>query len=196
MMWTPFKAVCGRRMRNTANASGPAATVGTPFLTQPLRREQAAERPDFLIHSYTKDITGSGTTTAGVVIARNERIFIPKKDSATTTDLSGRKVTYRWNDTVFWNVFYVKGAFLDADKAFEVITGSRTLDLRMLRKGISTTLLAQVLARHPQIHVRCNALPENENAALRQRSLRLGLPAPLFTIDFESAGLDRETFTR
>src|SRR5215471_2730643 len=94
------------------------STVGTPFLCQPLRREHPAERPDFLIHSYTKDITGTGTTTAGVVIARNERMFIPKQDSLTTTDLSGRTVTYRWNDTLFWNVFYIKGAFLDADKAF------------------------------------------------------------------------------
>src|SRR5882762_4536715 len=171
------------------------ATVGTPFLTQPLRAEKPAERPDFLIHSYTKDITGSGATTAGVVIARNERMFIPKGDSATTTDLSGRTVTYRWNDTLFWNVFYVKGAFLDADKAFEVITGSRTLELRMLRKAISTTVLARFLASHPQIHVKCNALDENENAAIRRRVLRLGLPAPLFTIDFEKAGLDRVTFT-
>jgi len=172
------------------------ATIGTPFLTQPLRREPPAQRPDFLIHSYTKDITGSGTTTAGVVIARNERMFIPKNDSVTTMDLSGRKVTYRWNDTVFWNVFYVKGAFLDADKAFEVITGSRTLDLRMLRKAISTTVLANFLASHPLIRVKCNALERDENALIRKRVLRLGLPAPLFTIDFEAASLDRATFTR
>src|SRR5207247_9609659 len=45
-------------------------TVGTPFLAQPLRRDPPAERPDFLIHSYTKDITGNGSTTAGVGIAR------------------------------------------------------------------------------------------------------------------------------
>jgi len=172
------------------------ATVGTPFLTQPLRQTNPAERPDFLIHSYTKDITGSGATTAGVVIARNERMFIPKNDSVTTTNLAGRKVTYRWNETLFWNVFYVKGAFLDADKAFEVITGSRTLDLRMLRKAISTTVLARFLASHPKIRVKCNALDENENAEVRKRVLRLGLPAPLFTLDFERAGLDRTTFTR
>jgi O-acetylhomoserine (thiol)-lyase len=172
------------------------ATVGTPFLTQPLRRETPAERPDFLIHSYTKDITGSGATTAGVVIGRNERMFIPKHDSVSVTDLCGRQVTYRWNETVFWNVFYVKGAFLDADKAFEVITGSRTLDMRMLRKGISTVVLARFLASHPQIRVKSNALDQDENAGLRRKILRLGLPAPLFTIDFEGAGVDRATFTR
>ena len=60
----------------------------------------------------------------------------------------------------------------------------------------STTVLAKLLASHPKIHVKCNALEENENAALRKRVLRLGLPAPLFTIDFEKAGLDRATFTR
>jgi hypothetical protein len=48
------------------------STVATPFLAQPLRRDNPAERPDFVIHSYTKDITGSGTTTAGVVIARQD----------------------------------------------------------------------------------------------------------------------------
>ncbi len=172
------------------------STVATPFLSQPLRREKPAERPDFLIHSYTKDITGSGSTTAGVVIARNERMFIPKKESVTTTDLSGRSVTYRWDETLFWNVFYVKGAFLDADKAFEVINGSRTLDLRMLRKAISTTVLAKFLASHPHIRVKSCALDENENAAIRRRVLRLGLAPPLFTIDFEGAALDRTTFTR
>jgi O-acetylhomoserine/O-acetylserine sulfhydrylase-like pyridoxal-dependent enzyme len=172
------------------------STVATPFLAQPLRRDNPAERPDFVIHSYTKDITGSGTTTAGVVIARNERMFIPKGQSVTATDLSGRAITCRWDETLFWNVFYVKGAFLDAEKAFEVINGSRTLELRMLRKAISTTVLANFLASHPQVGVRCNALDEDENATMRQKVLRLGLPAPLFTIDFEQAGIDRAAFTR
>ena len=172
------------------------STVATPFLCRPLTRDIPAERPDFLIHSYTKDITGTGATTAGVVIARNERMFMPKNDSRTTTDLSGRPVIYTWKDTLFWNVFYVKGAFLDADKAFEVISGSRTLELRMLRKTVNTIVLAKFLASHPQIQVKCNALDDDENAAIRQRVLRQGLPAPLFTIDMEKAGLDRTTFTR
>src|SRR5258706_15785556 len=144
------------------------STVGTPFLTQPLQSANLAERPDFLIHSYTKDITGSGATTAGVVIARNERMFIPKNDSVRATDLSGRPVTYRWNDTLFWNVFYVKGAFLDADKAFEVITGSGTLEWRMMQKCVSTIVLARFLAGHPDLRVKCNAIEGDENAAIRE----------------------------
>jgi O-acetylhomoserine/O-acetylserine sulfhydrylase-like pyridoxal-dependent enzyme len=92
---------------------------------------------------------------------------------------------FDWSETLFWNVYYVKGAFLDADKAFEVINGMRTLELRMLQKCIGTLVLAQMLARHPGIRVRCNAVPGDENAPLRERLLYLGLPAPLFTIDFE-----------
>jgi O-acetylhomoserine (thiol)-lyase len=54
------------------------ATVGTPFLQKLLQHADSMARPDFVIHSYTKDIAGSGTTTAGVCIGRNERMFIPK----------------------------------------------------------------------------------------------------------------------
>ena len=41
-----------------------------------------AERPDFVIHSYTKDLSGTGSVIAGVVIGRNEDMFIPKGESA------------------------------------------------------------------------------------------------------------------
>lgn len=171
-------------------------TVATPYLYRPLQRPALDERPDFVIHSYTKDITGTGTTTAGVVIGRNERMFIPKGDTHTAPDAGGHPTQYAWHDTLFWNVYYVKGAFLDADKAFEVISGSRTLELRMLRKAVNTTVLATVLASHPQIRVHCNALREHENAPLRERYMHIGLPAPLFTLDMEQAGFQRAAFTR
>jgi O-acetylhomoserine (thiol)-lyase len=161
------------------------ATVGTPFLQPVLRRDDPAERPDFVIHSYTKDLTGSGTTTAGVVIARNERMFIPKGDSVTAPGPDGRPRQWNWDETLFWNVYYVKGAFLDADKAFDVMDGMRTLEMRMLQKCINTIVLARVLAAHPRIHVCCSAVPTDPNYLLARRLLHLGLPAPLFTIDFE-----------
>ena len=70
------------------------ATVGTPFLHRPLAREDVDERPDFLIHSYTKDLSGSGTVIAGCVIGQNKDVFIPKGDPG-------------WDQTLFWNVYYV-----------------------------------------------------------------------------------------
>jgi O-acetylhomoserine/O-acetylserine sulfhydrylase-like pyridoxal-dependent enzyme len=162
------------------------STVGTPILQPVLQREDPMERPDFVIHSYTKDLAGAGTTTAGVCIGRNERMFLPKGETVTAPGPDGRPVTYRWDETLFWNVYYVKGAFLDADKAFEVINGMRTVELRVLQKAINTMVLAQALAAHPAIGVRCGAVEGNENYHLRERQMFLGLPAPLFTIDFDT----------
>ncbi|MCE9545253.1 MAG: PLP-dependent transferase [Planctomycetia bacterium] len=161
------------------------ATVGTPFLTQPLQRDDPAERPDFVIHSYTKDLSGTGGTIAGVVIGRNEDMFVPKGETSGGV---------HWTNTMFWNVYYVKGAFLSADGAYEVIQGMRTLTVRMMAKCINTQILARFFAAHPKINVHCGALPENENSALCQRLNFLGLPAPLFTIDLDD--VPREAFQR
>jgi len=159
------------------------ATVGTPFLIRPLQREVLEERPDYVIHSYTKDLTGGGNTTAGVVIGRNANMFAAKGDDG-------------WDQTLFWNVYYVKGAFLDADKAFEVLSGMKTLEMRMLKKCINTRILARWLASHPAVTVNGPANPASSNYAVCEKLSYLGLPAPLFTIDFEKAGLDRMTFER
>src|SRR5439155_5350851 len=135
------------------------ATIATPFLYRPLQRQDPAERPDFVIHSYTKDLSGTGGVLGGVVIGRNEDMFLPKGDPG-------------WNDTMFWNVYYVKGAFLTADAAYEILTGLRTLDVRMLDKCINTLILQKFLAAHPDIRV------HGGNAGLF-----LVLPAPLFTAE-------------
>lgn len=161
------------------------ATVGTPFLLRPLQQEDVQERPDFVIHSYTKDLSGGGSVIAGVVIGRNEDMFIPKGESA-----CGRN----WDETMFWNVYYVKGAFLHADAAFEVMQGMRTLTGRMLGKCINTEILARFLASHPHIRVHCNALDDDPNAKLAKRCSFLGLAAPLFTIDVNQ--ISSEAFHR
>lgn len=163
------------------------STLATPILYQPLQRKEKIERPDFVVHSYTKDISGSGAATAGVVIGENHRMFIPKGDSV--GDIS-------WEQTMFWDVYYIKGAFLDADKAFEVLQGIRTLELRMVRKGINATCLARFLASHPDIRVNSHAVPENENSRVRAQLLRHGLPSALFTIDMEAAQIPVEAFKR
>lgn len=159
------------------------ATVGTPFLVRPLQRLNPSERPDYVIHSYTKDLVGGGNTTAGVVIGRNADMFRPKGDPG-------------WEATLFWNVYYVKGAFLDADKAYEVLSGMKTLEMRMLKKCINTLILARWLAAHPLIQVSGPANPADPNRGVAERLSYLGLPAPLFTIDFEKAGYERITFER
>ena len=163
-------------------------TIGTPFLHPVLKAEDPAQRPDFVIHSYTKDLTGTGTTTAGVVIGRNEDMFLPKGESVTTTSANGDPRTVHWEETLFWNVYYVKGAFLDSDKAFEVLNGIKTLELRVLQKTINTITLARVFDAHPLINVSCPAIESNPNHAMLIRQMNMGLPAPLFTINMEGDG--------
>jgi O-acetylhomoserine/O-acetylserine sulfhydrylase-like pyridoxal-dependent enzyme len=178
------------------------STVGTPFLHRPLQRPDPMERPDFVIHSYTKDITGMGGTTAGCVIGRNERMFMGKHDAVEGLDVDGSARTWHGHETLFWNVYYIKGAFLDSDKAYEVLNGLHTLELRMIQKAVNTLTLAEVLGMHPDINVNCNAVQGNPNAPIRKKCLFLGLPAGLFTIDFEGRRghgkppFDRTTFKR
>ncbi len=157
------------------------ATVGTPFLVRPLQREDPAERPDFVIHSYTKDLSGTGTVIAGTVLGRTHDMFAPK--GYEPDDQAKSEGAKSWRDTMFWNVYFVKGAFLNADSAFEVIQGMRTLDVRMLAKCINTEILVRFLDTHPHINVHSHALDSHPNAALREKLLFLGLPSPLFTID-------------
>jgi len=147
------------------------STVATPFLARPLVHPDESARPDFLIHSYTKDLSGGGSVIAGVVLARTRDMFAPKGTPASANG------GVAWDQTLFWNVYYIKGAFLNADAAFDVLQGLRTLDTRMLQKCINARVLAKFLAAHPQITVRGHGLLEDS-------TLFLGLPAPLFTADF------------
>ncbi|HYF14259.1 MAG TPA: PLP-dependent transferase [Phycisphaerales bacterium] len=182
------------------------STVGTPFLHRPLQKTDMLERPDFVIHSYTKDLAGHGSTTAGVVIGRNERMFMGKHDALEGIAPDGSKRVYKGEETLFWNVYYVKGAFLDSDKAYEVINGMHTLEVRMLQKVINTLAFTEFLQAHPDINVKSNAAVGNENSAVREKVMYLGFPAPLFTFDFEGKSMhgkqsarpeiDRITFTR
>ena len=161
------------------------STVGTPFLCQPLQREDEMERPDYVIHSYTKDLSGLGGAVAGCAIGKNENMFIPKGHTA-----NGRK----WSDTMYWSIYFVKGSFLNADAAFEVMQGMRTLSMRMLSKCINTVILARYLNHHPDIKVQCNAIGGSPNSKYREQYMHIGLPAPLFTIDMK--GVERRTFQR
>lgn len=163
------------------------ATVGTPFLNRPLQREERSERPDFVIHSYTKDLTGNGNATAGVVIGENHRMFLPKGESANGV---------HWDETMFWGVYYIKGAFLDSDKSFEVLSGMKTLESRMLQKCVNTLTMVRWLSAHPQVTVNCNAVEGHPNAPLRKKLMRYGMPAPLFTIDFEAANIPKDAFVK
>ncbi len=163
------------------------STLATPVLIQPLKHADKASRPDYVIHSYTKDISGTGASTAGVVIGETWRMFMAKGD-----EVNG----FPWHKTMFWDVYYIKGAFLDSDKAFEVLSGMRTLELRIIAKCINTKILTTFLDSHADITVNSSNVVSNSNHKLAEQIINDGLPCPLFTLDMEKAGFDQETFTR
>lgn len=175
-------------------------TVGTPFLHPVLRHKDEAARPDYVIHSYTKEMTGGGATTAGVVIGKGERMFMPKGESVTVKGHDGHDEIIPWDQTMFWNVYYVKGAFLDSDKAYEVLNGLKTYEMRVVNKAVNTITLARALDAHPAINVNCPALEGHPNHRQLKENMRLELPAGLFTIDFEGqngqGGVDATHFKR
>lgn len=163
------------------------STLATPVLHQPLRRANHDERPDYVMHSYTKDICGSGVTTGGVIIGEAYRMFQPKGAS-----VNG----FSWHRTMFWDVYYIKGAFLDSEKAFDVLNGMKNLEQRIMAKSINTLVFSQFLASHPDFNVNCHAISGHPNAQIRQKQLRHGWPCALFTVDVQKASIDRGTFTR
>ncbi|MGR4000721.1 MAG: aminotransferase class I/II-fold pyridoxal phosphate-dependent enzyme [Alphaproteobacteria bacterium] len=175
-------------------------TIATPALQSLLRDPNPKARPEFIIHSYTKDIAGSGATTAGCVIGPSALMSATKGKNNLWRDANGKVHEIPWNDTLFWNVFYIKGGFLDADKAFEVLRGIPTLHMRVWEKAINTLTFVRCLQNHPCINVRSPAVDDDPNHEIMRRTLYLGLPAPLLTIDFDTSNgksaVSSETFRR
>jgi len=66
----------------------------------------------------------------------------------------------------------------------------------MLKKCINTLVFARWLASNPLVTVSGPANPEDPNHATAARLSYLGLPAPLFTINFEAAKISRVTLER
>jgi len=163
------------------------STLATPVLNKPLQRDDKMERPDYIVHSYTKDISGTGAVTSGVVIGEGYRMFIPK---------GGKANGLSWEKSMFWDVYYIKGAFLASDLAYDVLTGMKTLEQRVVKKTINTLVFANFLASHKALRVHSHAVKGNENYDLREKCLINGMPCSLFTIDMEEAHINRDTFAR
>ena len=88
---------------------------------------------------------------------------------------------------MFWNVYYIKGAFLDSEKAFEVIEGIKTLEHRMLAKCINTVVLYKYFQSNEFIKVKSSFSHEH----LLKKITYLSLPAPLMTLDIRIKDIRR-----
>jgi len=79
---------------------------------------------------------------------------------------------------------------------YDVLTGMKTLEQRMLSKVINTIVFASFLDSHEDFNVNSHAVKGNENYALREKCLTNGMPSSLFTVDMERSGIGRDTFSR
>ena len=121
------------------------------------------------------------------MIGETHRMFQPKGHATQGVD---------WSQTLFWDVYYIKGSFLDSEKAFDVLTGMKTLNHRMLSKVINTQVFTRFLSSHPNVKVNSHALPEHPNAGLREKMHQHGWPCALFTAELDIPELNRVEFAR
>ena len=142
---------------------------------RPLQRDDPAERPDFVIHSYTKDLSGTGSVIAGVVIGRNEDMFIPKGETCRRRRLE--------RDDVLERVLRERGV---PQRRRGVRGDAGHADARRADAGQVHQHAKSWRGSSPRIRrSACTATrwPTNANSPLREKLMFLGLPAPLFTID-------------
>ncbi|WP_018690980.1 trans-sulfuration enzyme family protein [Algicola sagamiensis] len=162
------------------------STLATPILSQPLQHQDKQYRPDYVLHSYTKDIAGHGNVIGGVVIGENHRMFIPKGESSQGVD---------WSQTLFWDVYYIKGGFLSSESCYEVLTGLKTLELRMKQKAINTMVLTSFLSSNKHLSVFSPYVDDGQQKQLLEQMFVCGMPSPLFSVNFESLNLPTSVFT-
>lgn len=162
------------------------STVATPALYRPLSHSRKEKRPDFVVHSYTKDISGHGNVIGGVVIGETHRMFVPKGHQQNGVN---------WNETLFWDVYYIKGGFLSSEGCSEVLNGLKTLELRMLKKAINTTVLTSYLASNRFIRVNSPLISTDEQKKILSEHFRCAMPAPLFSFDLELVNISATAFS-
>jgi cystathionine gamma-synthase len=128
-------------------------TVPTPLLTRPL--ELGA---DYVVHSATKALNGHSDVLAGALVTRRD-------------------------DEVWQRVRYERGARGAIPGPFEawlLLRGMRTLALRLQTSCRNAQLIAEALARHPEVVEVCYpGLPSHPGHAVARRQMGGGFGAIL-----------------
>lgn len=149
------------------------ATFATPYLFRPL--EHGA---DIVIHSLTKWIGGHGTAIGGAVIDGGTFAWHdPKFTLYNQPDPSYHGLCYAYDLGELNNLAFIMrmrlvplrnlGACLSPDNCWVFLQGLETLALRMERHSENALVVAEFLARHPQVAwVRYPGLPDDPAHAL------------------------------
>ncbi len=136
-------------------------TFATPYLQQPFRYDV-----DFVFHSTTKFLNGHGTAIGGVLLGR---------------DISFMK-------TKAWKWHALLGGNANPFDAYLLISGMKTLEVRMDRHCHNAMEVASYLEQHPKIaHVNYVGLPSHPDYHTAMKQMRH--PGPMLSFELKG-GLD------
>ena len=136
-------------------------TFATPFLQQPFKYDV-----DFVLHSTTKFLNGHGTAIGGILLGRD-------------LDFMDTKAT-KWHRLL--------GGNSNPFDAFLLITGLKTLEVRMERHCSNAVAVANYLLQHKAIaHVNYNGLTNHPDYATAQK--QMSHPGAMMSFELKG-GLD------
>ena len=150
---------------NIAKQHGKIVTVdntfATPYLQQPFRYDV-----DFVFHSTTKFLNGHGTAIGGVLIGRDIHFMKTK--------------AWKWHALL--------GGNANPFDAYLLISGMKTLEVRMDRHCHNAMEVASYLEQHPNIaHVNYVGLPSHPDYHTAMKQMRH--PGPMLSFELKG-GLD------
>jgi methionine-gamma-lyase len=121
-------------------------TFATPYLQQPFKYGV-----DFVFHSTTKFLNGHGTAIGGVLIGKDIELM----------------------KTKMWKWHALLGGNGNPFDAYLLITGMKTLELRMERHCSNAMIVAKFLEQHPAVaHVNYTGLTSHPDYYLCQQQMK------------------------
>lgn len=136
------------RLAAKARQAGATVVVDNTFAT-PINQNPLALGADLVLHSATKFLGGHSDAMGGVVCGDKERI----------------QRIYHFRE--------INGASLDANSAFLLTRGIKTLELRVARQNANAQAVAEFLAAHPLIEqVFYPGLPDHPHHDVARRQMR------------------------
>ncbi|MFH1852342.1 MAG: PLP-dependent aspartate aminotransferase family protein [Candidatus Neomarinimicrobiota bacterium] len=150
-----------RACAEIAHAHGALLVVDNTFMTPVLQRpfELGA---DVIVHSMTKALNGHSDVVAGIIVAKNEKLFKQIRP-----------------------VLRSMGGTMDPHQSWLVLRGLRTLALRVEKSQANAIRLADFLEQHPKVEwVRYPGLQSHPQYDLARKQM----DGPGFMISFEVKG--------
>ncbi|MCA9903479.1 MAG: PLP-dependent transferase, partial [Anaerolineae bacterium] len=136
------------RLARAGHAAGAVVVVDNTFAT-PINSNPLALGADLVVHSATKFLGGHADALGGVVCGRRDLV----------------RTIYHYRE--------INGATLDANAAYLLLRGMKTLHLRIRQQNASAQAIATYLHRHPAVErVLYPGLPDHPHHDIAAEQMR------------------------